>query len=228
MVGGALVRHFMNIRFSYAGLAPGAGRLRRGVGGDRGRADPGAVAVGRVRRASWPPDRRCRSRRCRPSSSLRCVACHSATPTDKLFKVAPNGLMLDTPEQNRGRRAPHPRPRRGGTMPFANRTAHDRRRAPHRGPLGRPGRLGPVAVTPRTARAQFLAAARAYPAIGPLGHQREVVGRVAVQVEDVAAVRHDKQLGAAARPVLIGLAVEGAGLRCRTARRRRCRRSRPP
>jgi len=28
----------------------------------------------------------------------RCVQCHSATPTDDVYKVAPNGVMYDTPE----------------------------------------------------------------------------------------------------------------------------------
>ncbi len=28
----------------------------------------------------------------------RCVSCHSATPTDDIYKVAPNGVMYDTPE----------------------------------------------------------------------------------------------------------------------------------
>ena len=29
----------------------------------------------------------------------RCVSCHSATPTDKVWKVAPNGVKYDTKEQ---------------------------------------------------------------------------------------------------------------------------------
>jgi len=29
----------------------------------------------------------------------RCVQCHSATPTDDVYKTAPNGVMYDTPEQ---------------------------------------------------------------------------------------------------------------------------------
>jgi uncharacterized membrane protein len=29
----------------------------------------------------------------------RCVQCHSASPTDDVFKVAPNGVMYDTPEE---------------------------------------------------------------------------------------------------------------------------------
>ncbi len=29
----------------------------------------------------------------------RCVTCHSATPTDLIWKVAPNGVKFDTPQQ---------------------------------------------------------------------------------------------------------------------------------
>ena len=28
----------------------------------------------------------------------RCVQCHSANPTDDVYKTAPNGVMYDTPE----------------------------------------------------------------------------------------------------------------------------------
>ena len=31
--------------------------------------------------------------------TTRCIECHSATPTDNVWKVAPNGLKYDTPEQ---------------------------------------------------------------------------------------------------------------------------------
>jgi len=30
---------------------------------------------------------------------VRCVSCHSASPTDDIFTKAPNGVMYDTPEQ---------------------------------------------------------------------------------------------------------------------------------
>lgn len=29
----------------------------------------------------------------------RCISCHSASPTDEFYKVAPNGILYDTPEQ---------------------------------------------------------------------------------------------------------------------------------
>ncbi|MCH7525664.1 MAG: urate hydroxylase PuuD, partial [Bacteroidetes bacterium] len=31
--------------------------------------------------------------------NLRCTPCHSASPTDEVWKIAPNGMMFDTPEQ---------------------------------------------------------------------------------------------------------------------------------
>ena len=34
-----------------------------------------------------------------PIIQKRCVQCHSASPTDEVFTVAPNNIMLDTPEQ---------------------------------------------------------------------------------------------------------------------------------
>ena len=33
----------------------------------------------------------------------RCVSCHSRTPTDDIFRIAPNGVTFDTPESIRAR-----------------------------------------------------------------------------------------------------------------------------
>jgi uncharacterized membrane protein len=33
-----------------------------------------------------------------PIIQSRCIQCHSASPTDKIFTVAPNGIMYDKPE----------------------------------------------------------------------------------------------------------------------------------
>ncbi len=146
MVGGALVRHFMNIRFGFPGWRLALGGCAVGVGGDGVALTlaPARSGASDAELAAGPP---VPFQAVQAIVSLRCVACHSATPSDTLFKVAPNGLMLDTPEQIAAA-ARRIRVRvEGGTMPFANRTAHDRRRAPHRGPLGRPGRRGPVGVT---------------------------------------------------------------------------------
>jgi uncharacterized membrane protein len=53
----------------------------------------------------------------------RCVACHSKAPTDDIFKVAPNGVMFDTPEQIKGRiDAIQQRAVSTSSMPLGNKT----------------------------------------------------------------------------------------------------------
>ena len=53
----------------------------------------------------------------------RCAGCHSATPADAIFAVAPSGVMFDTPEQIRSRAAQiHQRAVIAKTMPLANQT----------------------------------------------------------------------------------------------------------
>ena len=53
----------------------------------------------------------------------RCIQCHSAHPTDDTWKVAPNGIMMDTPAQIRGL-APRIKERAvvTRTMPLGNKT----------------------------------------------------------------------------------------------------------
>ena len=53
----------------------------------------------------------------------RCIECHSATPTDATFTVAPAGVMFDTPEQIQ-RMAARIKERAvvTKTMPFNNKT----------------------------------------------------------------------------------------------------------
>jgi uncharacterized membrane protein len=53
----------------------------------------------------------------------RCIACHSAQPTDDVFKAPPNGIMFDKPEVIQGL-ASHIRFRavETKTMPLANKT----------------------------------------------------------------------------------------------------------
>ena len=54
--------------------------------------------------------------------ALRCVACHSATPSDDHFRVAPDDVRFDRPEEIQAM-APRIRLRvEHHTMPFANKT----------------------------------------------------------------------------------------------------------
>lgn len=117
MVGSAAVRHFMNIRFHYRGWLRGAAAVSL--------LTLAVVAVLTARTstnagASVPPVAFADAQ---AIISQRCVACHSAAPTDKQFPVAPGGVILETPEQIQrfaGRikeRAVITR-----TMPFGNQT----------------------------------------------------------------------------------------------------------
>jgi uncharacterized membrane protein len=96
IVTGAAVRHVLNIRFTYAAwrpalattLAAGAAALVAvlrftGVRDEPADGDTGRVTFAEVRHVI---DRRC-------------TVCHSSTPADMTFGVAPGGAMFDTPEQ---------------------------------------------------------------------------------------------------------------------------------
>lgn len=118
MVGGAAVRHFMNIRFTYGGwlralLGSGLAALAlvfvlaaRG-GGAAGQAGGGAAGFAQAREVIV----------------RRCLPCHSSAPTDDQFTVAPAGVMFDTPEQIQ-RLAARIRERAAvsQTMPLGNKT----------------------------------------------------------------------------------------------------------
>src|SRR5262249_51071332 len=100
MVGGAGVRHFMNIRYLGAGnqlakaawLAPAVAMGMIAVAGlvviTRGPAPTGPKVTGPATFA-----------RAQEIIVKRCMRCHSAHPSDEVFKVAPNNVTFDTPEQ---------------------------------------------------------------------------------------------------------------------------------
>lgn len=121
MVGGALVRHFMNIRFTFAGWRPAlaATTLAAVLTTYILVSSPARSGPGDEELAAGPP---VPFETVQAIVSLRCVSCHSATPSDSLFRVAPNGLVLETPAQIAAS-ATRIRVRvEGETMPFANRT----------------------------------------------------------------------------------------------------------
>src|SRR5690606_2255617 len=98
MVGGALVRHFMNIRFYWKGWLAGLGASA-------------AVALGvtfalmtrptsaTVSNVTLAPGEKIDFSAVQLVVQQRCVTCHSASPTDDQFKVAPNNITFDQPEQ---------------------------------------------------------------------------------------------------------------------------------
>ena len=121
MVGGALVRHFMNTRWSFAGWrwALGASAVGAITAMLILLAQPSLSDLADEELAAGPvvPFEEVQA-----IVSLRCVSCHSDTPSDALFPEAPNGIMFDTPEQIRALARRVKVRVEGGTMPFANRT----------------------------------------------------------------------------------------------------------
>ncbi|HEU5090451.1 MAG TPA: urate hydroxylase PuuD, partial [Roseiflexaceae bacterium] len=93
MVGSALVRHFMNIRFHYTGwlrAAAAAGLISVAIVGILI-----AAARGPIANAGAPVP----FADAQAVIERRCVACHSAHPTDDVFKAPPAGIRLDSPER---------------------------------------------------------------------------------------------------------------------------------
>lgn len=118
MIGGALVRHFMNIRFVYEGWFAGAtATIVVAVVSlfvlTKPKAEPkNTVPLGKVEFT-----------RAYEIIGQRCIPCHSEKPTDELFKAPPNGIKMDSPEQIK-LLAPRIKERvfTLKTMPLANRT----------------------------------------------------------------------------------------------------------
>jgi uncharacterized membrane protein len=119
MVGSALIRHFMNIRFTYGPWlrwAAGAGIVAMVavvlLTARPARTPSVAAAEGPVSFAAV-----------QAVINHRCVACHSAHPTDDTFSIAPAGVMFDTPEQIVAMAARiNERAFVSRTMPFNNKT----------------------------------------------------------------------------------------------------------
>jgi uncharacterized membrane protein len=94
IVAGALVRHFMNIRFTW----------RPAVGYAFGTAAAAVVALFLLFRTpkaeahAAPPERVAFSR-VHLVIHDRCLPCHSAQPTDTSIQVPPSNVMFDTPDQ---------------------------------------------------------------------------------------------------------------------------------
>ncbi len=94
MVSGALVRHFMNIRFWYrAWLTGAAATVLVGVVALFVLTKPKAAET------KSTVTRKVAIAEAREIVQKRCTPCHSETPTDDVWKVAPVGVKLDSPDQ---------------------------------------------------------------------------------------------------------------------------------
>jgi uncharacterized membrane protein len=93
-LGSALIRHFMNIRFGRPGLGWLWASLAAGV-----------LSLGVVfwiiKPAPTPSHRPVPWAEARGILQQRCTPCHSVSPTDAIWRVAPVGAMFDTPQQAR-------------------------------------------------------------------------------------------------------------------------------
>ena len=96
-LGGASVRHIMNVRFGWPRWKPALAGAIAGtlaalylVGAPRA---SGAAEVEGGRPVEFAE--------ANAVIQKRCAACHSASPADLTFGVAPAGVMFDTPEQIR-------------------------------------------------------------------------------------------------------------------------------
>jgi uncharacterized membrane protein len=124
MVGGAGVRHFMNVRYRGEGrqLVTGAWLAPAAI--------MAAVAVTGlmvITRIAAPPEVEVNHAvgfdRAQDIIIRRCVPCHSTHPADPAFPAPPNNVVFETPEQIK-MMAPRIRERavESKTMPFLNRT----------------------------------------------------------------------------------------------------------
>jgi uncharacterized membrane protein len=124
MVGGAGVRHMMNVRYRGGGQTLATGAWLAPAAGMAAIAVAGLMVITRV---AAPPDVEIHYpvgfARAQEVIVKRCVPCHSVHPVDPAFPAAPNNVMFDTPEQIK-LMVPRIRERavESRTMPFLNRT----------------------------------------------------------------------------------------------------------
>lgn len=99
-VGGAGVRHFMNIRYTGGGkeLVTSAWLAPAFVSGAV--AIAGLMVITRIdKKPKYGIDHAVSFARVQEIVGVRCLPCHSMKPSDDMFHSAPLGMMLDTPEQ---------------------------------------------------------------------------------------------------------------------------------
>ncbi len=117
-IGGATIRHLMNIRFHYTGWLPVAGFVALATFGSL------FFLTRPEQHESAQQSEKIAFHTVQGVVHERCQPCHSAHPTDDTWKTAPAGVMFDTPEQIK-RLAPRIKERAviSRTMPLQNKTA---------------------------------------------------------------------------------------------------------
>ncbi len=120
IVTGALVRHFLNIRFGFAQWVPAVlGTITAGIVALFFLAGGQEVLAGKPKA---PPEKIAFSR-VQLVINDRCVPCHAKKPVDPSMQTAPNNVVLETPEQIK-QYAERIKIRAvvGKTMPLSNKT----------------------------------------------------------------------------------------------------------
>jgi uncharacterized membrane protein len=125
MVTGALIRHFMNIRFGFKAWLPAL--LATFAAGFAAlwflSPKPSKAEAAPVADELSLADRRVLVANFRLVLAQRCQPCHSQLPTDKTFAAPPQGVTFDTLDQAKARAARiKVRAIDTKTMPFANKT----------------------------------------------------------------------------------------------------------
>lgn len=130
MIGGAGVRHFMNVRYDRV-TVDGVTRPRLGFAGwfgpGLGMAAVGIAGLMILTRIDKAPAIEVKTEvtfaRAQEIIVTRCAQCHSAKPSDPVFTVAPVNVVFDTPERIRAMAARiKDRAVTNRTMPFNNQT----------------------------------------------------------------------------------------------------------
>jgi len=99
MVGGAGVRHFMNIRYLGGGAQLARGAWLAPAAAMAGIAVAGLLLITRIEAApAVLVDYPVGFARAQEIIVKRCTRCHSANPTDEVYRIAPNNVIFDTPE----------------------------------------------------------------------------------------------------------------------------------
>lgn len=124
MIGGAGIRHFMNIRYRGGGAELPRGAWLGPAIGFGAFAVAGLMVITRIAPAHTVDSTGPVSfARVQEIMANRCATCHSAHPSDDVFRAPPNNVMLETPEQIQ-RMAPMIRRRavEQQNMPLMNKT----------------------------------------------------------------------------------------------------------
>ncbi|MEO8706250.1 MAG: urate hydroxylase PuuD, partial [Kofleriaceae bacterium] len=123
MVGGAGVRHFMNIRYIGHGKTRPVGAFLAPTAAMAGLSIAGILVVSNLKAKTNIADYPVAYAKAVDIISRRCLPCHSSHPTDDQFTVAPVNIRFDKPDEVK-LMAPRIRARAvdSDQMPFNNKT----------------------------------------------------------------------------------------------------------